>query len=64
MQAKLVQAQNDWERAEKLGPGEALAQTSYDAYKSTFETAKANVAIDQAAILQAKATLRPERGRR
>jgi HlyD family secretion protein len=32
LKAKLYQAQRDWERAQKLGPSEALAVTSYDAY--------------------------------
>src|SRR5262245_572981 len=38
MQAKLVQAEHDWERAQKLGPSEALAQTQYDQYKAAFDT--------------------------
>src|SRR4051812_18415782 len=54
MKAKLVQAQNDWERAQKLGSSEALAQTAYDQYRATYETAKANVAVADAAIEQAK----------
>jgi len=53
--AKLYQAQRDWERAQKLGPSEALAATSYDAYKSAYETAKSNVAVSVAAIGQAQA---------
>jgi HlyD family secretion protein len=57
MKAKLSQAEKDWERAQKLGPSEALAQASYDAYLSTYETAKANVNVAQGAILQAKAGL-------
>jgi HlyD family secretion protein len=56
MKAKLYQAQNDWERAQKLGPSEALAASSYDAYRSAYETAKANVAVAEAAIEQAQAT--------
>jgi HlyD family secretion protein len=55
MKAKLYQAQNDWERAQKLGPSEALAASSYDAYRSAYETAKANVAVAEAAIEQAQA---------
>ncbi len=54
MQAKLVEAQNDWKRAQELGPSDALAQTSYDAYKATYETAKANLAVGQATIDQDK----------
>jgi HlyD family secretion protein len=55
--AKLNQAERDWQRAKNLGPSEALAQASYDAYRSAYETAEANVAVGQAAILQAKAGL-------
>ena len=57
MKAKLHQAQNDWDRAQKLGPSEALAASSYDAYRSAYETAKANVAVAGAAIEQAQATV-------
>jgi len=57
MKAKLYQAQNDWERAQKLGPSEALAASSYDAYRSAYETAKANVAVAGAAIEQAQAAV-------
>jgi HlyD family secretion protein len=55
--AKLNQAQRDWQRAEKIGPSEALSQVSFDAYRSAYETAKANVGVGQAAILQAQAGL-------
>ncbi|MEJ2725319.1 MAG: efflux RND transporter periplasmic adaptor subunit [Deltaproteobacteria bacterium] len=57
MKAKLHQAERDWQRARKLGPSEALSQSSYDAYQSAYETAKANVAVGETAILQAKASL-------
>jgi HlyD family secretion protein len=55
--AKLYQAQRDWDRAQKLGPSEALAQASYDGYKSAYETAQANVAVSDASILQAQASV-------
>jgi HlyD family secretion protein len=57
MRAKLEQAQSDWERAQKLGPSDALSQSDFISYKAAFETAQANVAVSQAAILQAKATV-------
>jgi HlyD family secretion protein len=57
LKAKLNQAERDWQRAQKLGPSEALAQSTYDAYRSAYETATANVAVGKAAILQAKASL-------
>lgn len=56
-QAKLYQAQRDWERAQKLGPSEALAESSYDAYKSAYEMAKANVALSEATLDRAKQNL-------
>jgi HlyD family secretion protein len=57
LKAKFRQAERDWERARKLGPSEALAQASYDAYQSAHETAGANVEVGEATILQAKAGL-------
>ncbi|HEX8911987.1 MAG TPA: efflux RND transporter periplasmic adaptor subunit, partial [Humisphaera sp.] len=55
--AKLFQAQRDWDRAQKIGPGDALAAFSYDAYQSAFKTAEANVAVQEAALLQAEAAV-------
>ena len=55
--AKLYQADRDWARAQKLGPSEALAESSYDAYKSAFDTAKANVALSQATLDRSKTNL-------
>ncbi len=55
--AKLYQAERDWSRAQKLGPSEALAESSYDAYKSAFDTAKANVALSQATLDRAQINL-------
>jgi HlyD family secretion protein len=57
LRAKLQQTERDWQRAQKLGPSEALAEASFDAYKSAYESAVANLAVGQAAILQAKAGL-------
>jgi HlyD family secretion protein len=57
LRAKLQQAERDWRRAQKLGPSEALAQASFDAYQSAYESAAANLAVGQAAILQARAGL-------
>jgi HlyD family secretion protein len=57
LKAKLHQAERDWQRAQKLGPSEALAEATYDAYRSAYETAAANLAVGQAAILQARASL-------
>jgi HlyD family secretion protein len=57
LQAKLVQAERDWQRAESLGPSEALAQTSYDSYKAAYEIAKANVAVGEASLEQARSAV-------
>jgi HlyD family secretion protein len=57
MNAKLDEAQRDWDRAQKLASSEALAQTNYDAYRCAYRTAKANVTVAEASIDQAKATL-------
>jgi HlyD family secretion protein len=56
LRAKLQQAERDWQRAQKLGPSEALAEASYDAYRSAYETAVANLAVGQAAVQQSKAS--------
>jgi HlyD family secretion protein len=55
--AKLYQAERDWARAQKLGPSEALAESSYDAYKSAYDIAKANVALAEATLARAKRNL-------
>jgi HlyD family secretion protein len=57
MQAKLLQMENDWARAQKLGPSDALSQTDFDAARSNFEVAKANLGVGKAAIEQAKGTV-------
>ena len=57
MAAKLTQAQQDWERAQHLGPSEALAPSAYDQYKANYDVAKANVAVAQAAVEQTKAAV-------
>ena len=56
-QARLNQARQDWERAQKLGPSEALAPSAYDQYKASYEIAKANLAVAQAAVAQNRAAL-------
>lgn len=56
-QAKLNQARQDWERAQKLGPSEALAPTAFDQYQAGFEIAKANLEVARAAVVQSRAAL-------
>jgi HlyD family secretion protein len=57
MQAKLFQTQNDWARAQKLGPSDALSKTDFDAARANFEVAKANLSVGKAAIVQAQGTV-------
>ena len=67
MQAKLWEAEADWNRAQKLGPSQALAATTYDQYKANYLVGKANVALAvasvemaAAAVSQAAATLKKD----
>ncbi len=54
-QAAYVDAAADWRRARRIGSsGEALAVTQYDSYKSTYDQAKANVALGAASVVQAQ----------
>jgi HlyD family secretion protein len=57
MQAKLLQTENDWARARKLGPSDALSQTDFDAARAAYEVSKANLAVGKAAVVQAKGTV-------
>ena len=54
-EADLFKATQDWKRAQQLGPSEALSQSSYDTYHSTYKSAVAQVAVSKAAIGQAEA---------
>jgi HlyD family secretion protein len=51
--AKLLQAENTWNRAQKMGPSDALSQNDYEMYQADYETAKANVQVANAEIAQA-----------
>ena len=55
--ANLLFATQNWDRARKLGPSDALAQSAYDQYKANFEVAKANLAAAEAAVAVAKAAV-------
>ncbi|MDP2045544.1 MAG: efflux RND transporter periplasmic adaptor subunit [Deltaproteobacteria bacterium] len=57
MKAKLLQTENDWKRAQKLGPSDALSKTDFDAARSNYEVAKAILGVGKAAIEQAKGTV-------
>lgn len=55
LQAKKDQAMNDWERAKKLGPSDALSKTAYEGYRSAALVAEAAAQSGRAAIRQAEA---------
>ena len=57
LQAKLFQAENDWKRAQKLGPSDALSQTDFDAARAAYDVAKANLGVGKAAVEQVKGTV-------
>ena len=57
MKAKLLQAQQDWDRAQKLGPSDALSQSAYDQYQANYEVAKANLGVAEATVEQTKAAV-------
>jgi HlyD family secretion protein len=57
MKANLFKAQQDWNRAQKLGPSDALSKSDYDQYQAAYEVAKANVAVAEATVEQTKAAV-------
>jgi HlyD family secretion protein len=57
MQAKLDQATRDWNRAQKLGPSDALSQIDYDNYQAAYEVARANEAVGEAGVTQAQTSV-------
>ncbi|MFA6283476.1 MAG: efflux RND transporter periplasmic adaptor subunit [Desulfurivibrionaceae bacterium] len=56
--ADLFKTEQEWKRAQQLGPSEALSQSSYEAYESAHKTARAQVAVSEASIRQAEASLK------
>ncbi len=57
MEALLLQARQDWDRAQRLGPSDALSKSAYDQYRANFEVAKANLAAAESAVEQTKAAV-------
>ncbi|HXE53108.1 MAG TPA: efflux RND transporter periplasmic adaptor subunit [Tepidisphaeraceae bacterium] len=57
LQALLDQAKNDWDRAQKIGPSDALSKNDYDMYHANYETAKANLEVGRATVEQSKAAV-------
>jgi len=60
-EADLIRAEQEWKRARQLGPSEALSQSSYDNYESAWKIAKAQLAVNEAAIQQGEAALKRAR---
>ena len=56
-QVRFGQAKREWERAQNIGVGLALSQTSYDNYRTTFETAEVSVTMAEAQLQQAAASV-------
>lgn len=57
MKSKMELALRDLNRAKKLRPAEVLAESTFDSFKAAHDSAKANIAVAEAAILQAKGAL-------
>ena len=55
--AKLHQAEQNWVRAQQLGPSDALSKSDYENYQTEWQAAKANVAVAEAEIAQANASM-------
>lgn len=56
-EAAMRKAERDWNRAKKLGVSEALSQSTYDDYLSTWEKSVAEVESAKARILAAEAAI-------
>jgi len=56
--ADLFRTEQEWKRAQQLGPSQALSQSSYEGYEAAQKTALAQVAVSEAAIRQAEAALK------
>lgn len=61
LKAKLHQAERDWARAQKLFPTGAFTPEQYDNSQALHETAKAGVAVGEAAIVQAECAVNTTR---
>lgn len=56
-QAKCLQTEQEWKRAQSLRPKGAIADTDYDLAAANYKAAEANVAVALAAIKQSEASL-------
>ncbi|MFA6900771.1 MAG: efflux RND transporter periplasmic adaptor subunit [Desulfurivibrionaceae bacterium] len=56
--ADLSRTEQEWKRAQLLGPSGALSQSSFEAYESAYKSARAQVGVSEASINQAEAALK------
>ena len=56
--ADLFRTEQEWKRAQQLGPSQALSQSSYEGYEAAQKNALAQVAVSEASIRQAEAALK------
>lgn len=56
--ALLLQAENNWARAKKIGPSDALSQNDYDMYQANDGSAVAAVGVAEAEVKVADATVK------
>jgi len=56
-QARLKEADRNWQRVQKLRPSRSVSETDYDAAEAAYETAKAAIQLAEATVDQAKAAL-------
>jgi HlyD family secretion protein len=55
MEAKLVQAEAEWKRAQELSNDKLLARVDYDTDQANYEVAKSDVSVAEAGVAEAKA---------
>src|SRR5438132_7803788 len=58
LKAKLHQTERDWRRAEKMRPTKAIAEVDYDTALAVYETAQSALAVGDAPVEQARASLK------
>ncbi|MEX0670921.1 MAG: efflux RND transporter periplasmic adaptor subunit [Pirellulales bacterium] len=58
LHTKLEQTERDWDRAKKLVQQNVVSQQEYERLESTSQTARAAVAVGDAALLQARITVK------
>ncbi len=51
------QAKREWERAQRIGVGDALSRTAYENYETAWRTAEAQLGIANAQVLQSQAAV-------